>query len=157
MAGDSTEEHLSMRRLERACRYVNNYWMPVNSGLVARIQQDLDAGEYSNDLSRLLRDVRTDCGLFFHFVRRLVEMLEDESSTTPLNPIELFDRAGLEQLKTILGEAQELNISGHTLGAGSAMQLARYEEAIVSASTAETLAENCEPVSYTHLTLPTMS
>lgn len=137
MERNEREKLLSARRLERACRYVSDLWFPVNEALLERVQRDLDAGRYDENLPQLSRDLRADPALFTWCLKELMRVLRDEprESTQYKSP---FDAAGIETLKEILSVSSK-EISGHSLRSITPQQTEALERMLVSSSAVELL------------------
>jgi hypothetical protein len=138
MQNSSREKAYSERRLARAADYVTDRWFPVNPDLFAQIKKDLAAGRYDSDLEGLLDEVRHDFALFAYCLRELAAMLRQSGAVVPLKPVEIFTAAGLDALKAILA-VEEHTISHHRIKAMTPLQQSRFEEALLSASTAQAL------------------
>jgi hypothetical protein len=134
------------RRLERACEHVGDLWFPVSADLLHTIQNALGRGDYAQDVSSLVDIVRGDYALFAYCLRQLLLMLSDEEGVEVprgLNPIELMRWSGIERLSEILS-VEPGSITRHSLSRPGALQLARFQEALISASTSEVLAQSYE-------------
>lgn len=140
MQNNSRQKLFTDRRVERAADYVSDLWFPVNPDVLGRIRADLDAGAYNDDTGSLFADVRQDFSLFLYCLRELTGMLRAIGATIPANPRELFHTAGLDRLKAVLA-IDEQSISLHRINSMSPLQRSRFEEALLSASTAQALAE----------------
>jgi len=143
MTPQTSSQTFTNRRLEKASKYVSDYWFPVNSELLSKIQNGLAQGRYENDLPALIDDVKSDFSLFVFSLKRLVEMIGQDGGKLPeaFNPVELMQIGGMDLLKQIL-TSDTREISKHTLASGSDFQLARFKEAMLSATTAETLSQS---------------
>lgn len=130
------------RRLERAYRYVNDYWFPPNPELLSKIRAGLKHGQYDFDLKPLVAQIKTDFSIFTYCVRELLHMVRAEQAELPhySNPIELIEWAGPVRLKKIL-DVDDHVISRHSFDGIEAVQARRIEEAMISASVAEALSE----------------
>lgn len=133
-------DRLTGRRLERAVAYVSDYWFPVNSTQLSEIKRGLKEGRFEQNLVALHKEIRSDVALFTHCIRKLAELLAGNNTQLNLTPIEILERASYEQLKDILS-TPEASISSHSAASGSNLQLARFHETMLSASTAEVLSE----------------
>ncbi len=131
------------RRLERAREHVSKMWFPPDPELLRRVRSGLASGAYDLDIDFLIDEIRDDFALFTFSLKGLTVVLADEGVEAPhgLSPIEILRWAGLPRLRRIFGGADE-SISFHNLREVSDFQAARLKEAIVSASTAEVLAEH---------------
>jgi hypothetical protein len=143
MAVDTANNLQRERRIERAVRYVSDYWLPVNKKLVSKIKLGLDRGQYEHDRSGLIDQLKKDVGLFTDCVRSLMEMVKNGELQVyaQLTPIEILEQAELEQLRTILQSTIDRS-EIHKLEQGENWQVARFEESLLSASTVEVLAED---------------
>ncbi|NLF25143.1 MAG: hypothetical protein GX589_05725 [Deltaproteobacteria bacterium] len=130
-------------RLERATRHVSDYWMPVNPNLLKHLQRELQVGAFDNDLSSLLLKIRTDVSLFTQCLCQLLSMMKaaGESIPSPLNPVLLLESCDLERLKSLLNGIDPA-ASPHSLGQASDCQAARFQEMLISAASAQTLAKS---------------
>lgn len=140
MHNNSREKLFAERRVERAVDYVSDRWFPVNPEVVGRIRTDLSTGAYDNNTTLIFTDVRQDFSLYLYCLRELTGMLRAIGAEIPSNPQELFVAAGIDRLKEVLA-IDEQTVSHHRLKAMTSLQRSRLEEALLSASTAQALAE----------------
>ncbi|MDC0357868.1 HDOD domain-containing protein [Oligoflexia bacterium] len=145
MATYTTTDSYKEKRLERATRHVSDYWFPANSALVDKIKSGLDNGQYESNIDLLMSDLKSDFSLFTSCLRGLLTIMKEagEEIPSPIHPIALLEESGLERLKQIL-EIEHKRESAHALEAGNDLQIARFQEAMLSASAAEVLSESCE-------------
>lgn len=141
MAGSVGQNESVQRRLDKAYAYVSDYWFPANSALIEKLKIGLKEGRYDFDVRSLVSEVKGDFSLYMYCLKELIRTLRDEGLDTPASPLELFEVAGLERLKKILS-IEATNISRHSITEISDLQAVRFEEVMVSASTAELLSEN---------------
>lgn len=143
-AGESTQNSgYAIRRLDKATRYVSDYWFPVNPELLEKIRLGISAGSYGTDTKSLVDDIRSDFSLFTFCLKRLVEMLRQDGAleNTRFDPIAMLEKAEMKQLEQILSiETHE--VSKHSIDSGAEFQVARFREAMLSATTAESLAQS---------------
>ncbi|RIL08071.1 MAG: hypothetical protein DCC75_09510 [Proteobacteria bacterium] len=137
--------NFSEKRLERACQHVSDLWFPPNPDLVSKLRSGLDSGKYEDDIDSLLLEVRGDFSLYVYCLKEVIALLKKEGVSVPeqATPFELLRTAGLKNLKAIL-ETDDNSISRHFYDGMSDYQRSRFEEAIVSASTSQVLAESSE-------------
>ncbi len=140
MDNNSREKLFAERRVERAVDYVSDRWFPVNPDVLGRIRADLSAGAYGDDAAIVFTEVRQDFSLFLYCLRELTGMLRAVGAEIPANPRELFVTAGIERLREVLA-IDEQEISRHRIKAMTPLQRGRFEEALLSASTAQVIAE----------------
>ena len=136
----SVEAGATVDRLERAAQYVSDYWIPVNPDLLQKILTGMEQGSYDTDLPRLLSDIKSDISLFTFCMRQLVQMLRDEGRLEkgPVNPMQLLLDADMALMRKVLFvDAEE--ISSHAIAQGSELQIARFQEMLMSASAAQAL------------------
>lgn len=147
MHGDNKKIGSPDRPLIEACSTLNGNWFPANGVLIERIRRGLHDGIYDLDIDFLFSEIKTDFALFFYCLKELVEMLRKERQKSGGTPLEIFHRAGLSRLK-ILFDGPASKISTHSLKDMSALQALRLKEAMISASTAEVLAQqhNIDPM-----------
>ncbi|MFM1848493.1 MAG: hypothetical protein RL417_1967 [Pseudomonadota bacterium] len=133
------------RRLERAREHVSRMWFPANPEILERIRSGLGSGAYELDIDFLLDEIRDDFALFTYCLKGLTRLLAQEKVEAPLDlsPVEVLRWAGLPRLKIILADSHD-TLTFHNLRELSDFQAARLHEAIVSASTAEVLAEHSQ-------------
>jgi len=134
------EKLFTDRRVERAVDYVSDRWFPVNPELLNRVQENLTAGSYDDNIALLFADVRQDFSLFLYCLRELSAMLRAIGADIPINPKDLFVEAGIERLREILA-INERALSQHHLKSITPLQQSRLEEALLSASTAQVFAQ----------------
>jgi hypothetical protein len=128
--------------LEKATRYVNDLWFPVNQKILSGIKQGLEKGRFDQDIRALVAEITTDHSLFFYCLRELLRIVGDEDSKLipkDLSPTKMLEWGGLDRLKAILDVDIE-DISPHRLRSINTFQMTRYQESMVSASASETLA-----------------
>lgn len=130
------------KRLERAVAHVSDYWVPVNSALLGKIQNGLSQGTYDQNLDALLLEVRSDVSLYCYCLRKLLHLVKESNLNLDINksPTQLMLDAGIEQLKQILN-VDALEISEHRLDQATALQTARIKESVLSASSAQVLSD----------------
>lgn len=134
---------LKERRLRRACEHVNRLWFPVNPDLLSKVREGIRSGAYQLDMSFLLEDLKTDFALYTHCLRELSEQFKQHSpdSHLKMKPSELFKWGGLQRISTVVNDPR-LDSNVHQLSAMSDDQRHRLQEALLSASAAETLSES---------------
>ncbi|MCO6432167.1 MAG: HDOD domain-containing protein [Deltaproteobacteria bacterium] len=133
----------SERRLQKACEYVSDLWFPVNPELLAKIKLGLHGGVYDLDPESLVRTVSGDFSLFMYCLRELLHTLQREGAKLPplSNPVDILRAAGIERLRQLL-DVDESRISRHSFDDIDEVQVARFQETMVSASSAEVLASS---------------
>jgi hypothetical protein len=138
------EGRASRDRLDRAVEYVSDYWIPANPALLKKLQGGIAQGEYDKAASLLVSEIRSDFSLFLYCIKELVTTMRASGAefVQPLSPVELLRNAGLDQLKKILS-VDDSQVSFHALTNGNEMQLARFREVMISATTAEVISEEC--------------
>lgn len=127
------------RALETAVERVSSGWLPANPGVLEKIRAGLSTGSYDLDPEFLINDLKGDISLLLYCVREL-------SRTTPSSshdPLHSLRRSNVEMLKNILPQTAN-ELSFHSIEDADAFQTARMQEALLSASTAEVLAERNE-------------
>ena len=132
MADDSLATGTSARRAKRAAKHVSDYWFPINSKLVERIQSRLQAGIYDFDVHGLVSDVQSDYSLFMYCLKELLQMIRQEELVEfeNFNPIEFMKWSGIDRLKEILA-VESSSISRHTLDSANNEQIARFQEVLI--------------------------
>lgn len=140
VSGPSMDYSSPDARLERAVQYVSDYWIPVDSSLLERIQKQIKNDAYQGELTNLLQDVKSDPALFSHCLRRLAVLYRqgNPEAQIDLSPAELLQSAGYESLAKVLYSDSE-QVSTHTLNQATDKQVARLNEVLISATTAEAL------------------
>ncbi|RMG41992.1 MAG: HDOD domain-containing protein, partial [Candidatus Dadabacteria bacterium] len=145
MAADSLEKSPTNKRVSRAVSYVSDYWFPVNEELLGKIKSGLRDGRYDNAVDELVYEIKSDLSLFTYSIGKLVQKLKEKGAELngTLNPLSALRQAGIEQLREILEEASD-DLSAHNLRQADDLQAARFKEVLISASSAEMLAEKFE-------------
>lgn len=140
MQRSPVQQQLGSRRLEKACRHVNDLWFPVNPDLMTKIQHGLKNEIYELNPEALISEIRSDFSLFTYCLRELLRLLREDGIEIAVdaNPLDLLREAGLQRLRSIV-DVKETAISKHTLQGLDKEQAARIQEALVSASCAEVL------------------
>lgn len=129
--------------LRRAVSHVSSLWFPINAPLLERIQVALREGKYDLDLDFLIEDLKSDLALFTYTIKQLCELVEKESGGSKLGELsvrELFEFCGIVKIQQVLAVAPN-QISRHASDSSSQSQVETIEAALISASTAELLAE----------------
>ncbi len=137
--------------IDRAVRYVSEGWLPPQSEVLEKLRSRLKDGEYANDRSQLTKDLKADFSLYMYCLRELTVCIEKagigpQSQPAPVcrkTPAEIFAAASLDDFKKII-ERSENEISRHSLKEMNELQALRFRESIISASTAEVLAESAK-------------
>lgn len=129
--------------LQEAVEYVSKAWFPVNSELLKQIQRNLEVGFYDETPQVLIEDIKKDFSLFTYCLKNIKS--SPATSTAP-SPVESLKQQEIDHLKKILCVSED-EISTHRFNPEDKMQAQRIKQSIVSASTAETLAEkaNIDP------------
>jgi hypothetical protein len=140
MESQGSSTNSNERRLERAVKYVQGLWLPVNGEVLERVRSGLDEGRYDLDPSFLVQELKSDIGLYLFCIRELAQIERQTNQPIPQNPGTLLQAAGVERLKRLLKVDAE-RISRHELTSANVMQLSQLQGAMVSAATAETLGE----------------
>ncbi len=137
-----SQPSLHNRRLHEAVRHVSHYWFPINRQLFGRIKHGLGDGAYDLDIDFLISELKADFALFTYCVREiaLYAKREGRAFAQKTSPVEMLQSAGLARIKEVL-LVDERRISGHAFESSSDLQMLRIKEAVVSASTAETIAQ----------------
>lgn len=141
MVQSGSDNLFTEKRLKRAVSFVSDYWMPVNPELLDNIKNGLRSGSFDNDLASLVADLRKDIGLFFFCLQRLCKVLSSAGVELPerLSVVELLESCGIDVLTEIL-ETKISQISPHSMQGAESFQIGRYQELMLSAATAQTLA-----------------
>ncbi len=124
---------------------MNRSWLPADPELLERIQFSIEEGIYNDDIDALINELKKDISLFTYCLKRLSEMSSTQLSAEPevIHPVEVLRQAGVERLRTLLGEShQTLHLTAFSRL--KSYQLNRMQESVTSARTAETLAEGFE-------------
>lgn len=129
-------------KLHAARKKVEVNWLPVNPHLLERIRDGLKSGAYDLDLDFLLSELRTDIALFLYCVKECRRRLcaSAEGAMAVLSPEDLFRKAGLRVLRDVLTQPID-KFSTYAFDQTSELQLKRLRESMISASSAEVLAE----------------
>ncbi|MCB0321498.1 MAG: HDOD domain-containing protein, partial [Bdellovibrionales bacterium] len=139
-----SSRHLDPRqekRLLRAVSHVSDYWFPVNERLLSEIRSELDGIDGDEGLASIVQKIQADQSLFFHCLKELSSLVSKEGEGSSRDPVMLLHDAGIEELRRIL-DPENGKISVLSYDSGSTEQLARFHETLVSATTAQTLAES---------------
>ncbi|HQH29027.1 MAG TPA: HDOD domain-containing protein, partial [Oligoflexia bacterium] len=147
----STEESL-----ERALEHVSQGWLPAQRSVLERIQHQLEAGDYNNDRPKLLRDLKEDFSLYLYCLKELSVMLNQHAQAPEQNwrltengappkqtPVEILHNSELDAIRRVLGKSAA-DISQHVFDEMNDFQALRLRESMLSASTAEILAESVQ-------------
>lgn len=128
------------RRLERACQYVSDLWLPVNPQLVSSLQAALNTARDDSSLDDLISEIQGDFSLYLYCLRELLRLLRESDTAPPTyqSPVELFRWAGIERLREVL-KVDGKKMSAHALEGMSDFQKQRLQEVVISASASKVL------------------
>ena len=130
--------------LKKAVTHVSDFWFPINEPLYRELQARVKKGGIDTDLKAVVSEIAGDFSLFTHCLRSLAKVIKEHEPDLEIpaaeSPIALLEWAGFERLQKILA-VEPGDISAHSLKGVTPVQRARLQEAILSATTAETLAE----------------
>ena len=140
----------SEESLDRALRHVSEGWLPPQHSVLERIKQRFTDHEYERDRSQLVLDLKEDFSLYTYCLRELTAAQANQPwavqqyQQAPLlkqNPVEMMESAELSTLQNILNKSEK-DISRHSYAEINKLQALRFRETMISASTAEVLAES---------------
>ncbi len=139
LSGNESES----KRLLQATQHVSQLWFPVNEELYSKIQKGLADGIYDLDIDFLVNEIRSDFALFTYCLKEVSKRAARDGRSFPesATPLEMLKIVGLPQLREILSVERQ-RISAHSLSTMTDLQTTRLQEAMLSASAAEVLAEN---------------
>lgn len=139
--------------IEKAVRHVSDNWLPPQKEVLDKIRLQLDSGIYETNRTQFATDLKEDFALYMYCLRELTRIVEEqqkkmypglkEQQIPKVTPAELFEKADLNILKNIFGK-EDHEISSHSIEQMNEFQALRFQESILSASTAEVLATKVE-------------
>ncbi len=139
--------------IERAYRHVSSGWVPPQPEVLSKISGKLNRGAYNERRAELANDLKEDFALYVYCVRELslmvdqhanVDRFKDPQATAKrLSPAELLEQASEESLRAIFSKSEK-EISQHSIAEMNQFQALRFRESMLSATTAEVLAEKNE-------------
>jgi hypothetical protein len=135
-------EEFSARRFERAATHVALHWFPISPATLSFLSKGFESGVYTNNLPRLIEDLKTDFALFTYCVKELLLAAENESvpAIVSSDPIQLITWSGAARVRAILQDEQGLPRS-HNLVQGDSLMLERLRETSIVAATSAVLSE----------------
>lgn len=113
-------------------------WIPANPAFLERLKAEIDRGVYDDSPGTLVDEIKTDLSLFTACLRELQEV--SRTNGDQCEPIEMLRQAGVERLKAAMTEVSE-KVPHARFHEMSEAQAARLQEAMISASVAERLAD----------------
>lgn len=128
------------KHLELACKHVSDAWFPVNEGLLRKIQQGIDHGEYKRNNAALINEVKKDFSLFTHCLRKLSQIVATQQGK-PFSPVQMLESAAFDELCKIL-KAEPRKISVHQLERANEEQSAQIQLSMTSAAVSESIASS---------------
>ncbi len=135
---------VSNKRLNRTLEYVSKLWIPLNKKTLSTIREGLSNGKYDEDRKALMNELKSDLSLYTWCLRRLCEIADvPEGQENNFDPLRAFEQIEIDQLEELL-EVEPHEISQHSLESSNEEQVKLLQEAILGATTAETLAEKQE-------------
>jgi HDOD domain len=150
MDSATSRKELHPRRIERALNHVSDYWFPCQPELLSQVAKLLSGEAISWNPQEVFTLVRSDFSLFIRMLGELNSLLINEEgrgieeSEPPINPLDIFERSGHDSIRRAFAKITERRISAHGFNSLTDSQAQRFEEAYVSASTVEALAEGSE-------------
>lgn len=133
----------SSAQVGRAADYVIDNWFPANPQLHSKIKSLLANENVDCDL--ILAEVKKDCALYLYCIKELNKKIKTElgANQNEIDPVQSLQQADLDALKQIL-LVPESKISSHSFNQITPIQANRLNHAMISASTAEVLADHIE-------------
>lgn len=125
------------KHLELACKHVSDAWFPVNEGLLRKIQQGIEHGDYKRNSAALINDVKRDFSLFTHCLRKLSQIVASQLGR-PFNPVQMLEAAAFDELVNIL-KVEPRKISVHQLDRANDEQSAQIQFTMTSAAVAHAI------------------
>lgn len=123
------------QKLLKASEYVREMWVPINFRQVPKIKALLASCEAVPDLTALLSEIKSDPGLFLHFIREICQLINADMRWE-----QALAESGVETIRKLINADVE-KLSKHSLSAASDIQMSRFEEMLVSAATVESLCD----------------
>ena len=136
----------SRRGMDEALRYVSKNWFPVNPGVLKHIQTKIKAGQYQENVTALVTDLKTDLSLYSWCLMRLKDFTGEQDATR--NPAEVLLSLELEKMQKLLSVPED-QVSIHHMTPDMKAQAIGLRHALISSSTAEVLAEKAQLDSQT--------
>lgn len=124
---------------DSVAQHVAEAWFPINKANLEEIRNSIRNDRYAGRVINLIPDLKTDSSLYLLCVRKLAELAQG-GGKKQISPGELFRNTEYETLKQILMSDLE-GASNHKLDSMTDIQAARLREGLISASSAEVLAE----------------
>lgn len=124
-----------------ALTYVSRSWIPVNPDILKSVKTRLIDGTYAAQPKTFISDLKSDLALFSFCVRRLAEVAQPEERK--LGPLQVIEKFELERLRQLL-DVPEDKVSTHKYEFADELQALRFKHAIISAVTAEVVAEKAD-------------
>lgn len=144
------------KNLELAYQHTASNWFPVTPAVLSSIRSRLDSGYYTKNRQALIDDIKSDFSLYLYCLRELQRMLmlddcsrESSSKGKALSGkktrslSETIQLVPLEYIDEVLSAGMN-EISPHSMDELTDMHAYRLREAVLSASTTETMAEKLE-------------
>ncbi len=127
-------------RLERGVSYALQGWAPVSDSVIRDVRLRASQGEYRNDTSLAMKDVRRDPTLALLVLKRLSETAAVRGDLQS-NLSEIFSKNGERTLSDILESTPEI-CSNHRLTDATPEQLACITRSAIAASASESIGEH---------------
>lgn len=138
------------KALERAFELSERGWFPANPDVVKKISEGLENGTYEADRDSLLTDLKSDLSLWLYCLKEVQKILqqEEEQQERPTFKEKIPEDAPFailtpQRVLKILNQPDS-PLLFHSISKVSEYQALRLQEAVISVSTAEVLAEEYE-------------
>lgn len=126
----------SPRQLESVTEHVLKGGLPVEPQFLSSVRSRVLAGEFNQDRTTLVREVKSDPGLYAHTARSLHSLIETSDGILPER--ELL-RVPADTLRRVY-DVSEAEVSTHKTREMSRAQALRLQSSIIASRTAEVLA-----------------
>jgi len=144
-AHQENRKNMENQALTKNYKRVSDSWFPVNPLVFKKIKNASNSGVYQKNPGALKKHIKSDYALFTFCVKRLAESLASEAHAIAgtTDPCVLLDGSNLELCKEFI-ETHQSAISVHTMNSMTGIQSRRMQQAMISASTAESLSNTFE-------------
>lgn len=125
------------RGMDDALKYVGKNWFPINRDVLAHVQNKLRTGEYTSNMQELVNDIKGDLSLYTLCLSKLKDFVGKNQYGRL--PTEILANSELDHFRSVLDVPEE-QLSQHKFDPEMKAQVMCLKHAIVSSSTAESLA-----------------
>ena len=131
----SVHPHVGLSKAKSPVDHLSSGWIPINQKAVKLLQQRIRDGEFKDNRSALVQEMKKDIGLIAYIFK-----YASEEENFVDNPMKLLEAAPLDEIDRIMSSLEDL-VHGNSFSSSLKPQSLRLRHSLISCATAEALAE----------------